>query len=257
MKNTTLILILVSGLLVFSCKKDKEETTPFFPSELDAIKNELALSFDSLNNPMAAAVTLFAQQGIDTTAMRGKLLELFNHSSFATEFVYTTPQGIMQLIEPPAYYSYQGTDISAQAHVVKAFSTKQPVLSNAFPVVEGYIASVDIQPIVEIHQVLGAISAVIVPSEVLGRIITPVVNNQSFDIWVMEKSGMMLYDQDPAQVGINVFTDTLFTAFPQLITAAQKIAAGQTGETSYSFYQTGTTTVVTKKAYWNTYKPLR
>ncbi|HRY32054.1 MAG TPA: hypothetical protein P5531_03700 [Bacteroidales bacterium] len=242
---------LLFAVLMVSCKKDKDETV--LPGELAVVHDRLAASFDTLNTLIGNANAQFAQSGIDTSAMRAKLLELFNTCTFSEEFVFTTPQGILQIIEPPAYYAYQGSDISNQPHVITAFQTKQPVLSNAFDVVEGYQAAVDIHPIIQNSQVIGAISAVFEPARLLGRIIEPIVTSQGFEMWVMEKTGVVLFDQDTAEIGLNVLTDPLYANYPELLAACQKIAAENSGETSYSFFQTGTSNVVKKKTFWMTF----
>lgn len=255
MKAYKYFLILLIVVFFASCEKEKEET-PFFPEQLAQLKTKVTSSFDSLNSSINAAVKVFEASGFDSVAMRAKLLELYNESTFSAEFVYTSPTGIMSIIEPAAYYSSQGADISAQPHVVKAFQTKKPILSDGFMVVEGYQAAVIIHPIIHNNQLIGAISAVIVPSDLLSRIIEPVVANQDFEVWVMEKTGLTLYDQDDAEIGINVLTHSMYVDFPSLREACIKMAADETGETNYSFYQTGTSTVVNKKTFWNTFHML-
>lgn len=244
-----MLLLLVGFLLFLACQKDNE---PNFPPEISTVLTAVTASLDSLNNSISTEVTLFEQSGVDTTIMRTRLLALFNGSSFATEMVFTTPQGILQLAEPSAFYSYQGTDISMQPHVIKAFQTKQPVLSDAFMVVEGYQAVVDIHPIVQNSQILGAISALYMPEYLLGRIIEPIVHDEEFEMWVMEKSGRVLFDQDSAEIGLNVLTDPAYANFPELLAACELIAAESSGETTYSYFQTGTSTTVKKKTYWKT-----
>lgn len=252
MKKQKFFSYLLIVIMFASCKNDKDET-PIFPGQLDVLKNEVTASFDSLNNSINAAVNIFAASGFDSVAMRSKLLELYNESTFAAELVYTSPEGIMAIIEPEAYYSYEGFNISTQPHVIKAFQTKQPVLSDGFIVVEGYQAAVTIHPIVHNNQLIGAISAVIVPADLLSRIIEPMVENQDFEVWVMEKTGLTLYDQDEEEIGINVLTHPMYDDFPDLRNACLKMADEETGETKYSFYQTGTNIVVNKKTYWNTF----
>lgn len=252
MKTKAILLCLMGLLFALSCKNDDE---PDFPPEITTVINSVSASLDSLSNALATDVAYFATSGVDTSVVRTRLQNLYNASSFATEFVFTTPQGILQLVEPPAFYPSQGTDISQQAHIIKAFQTKKPVLSDAFQVVEGYQAVVEIHPVVNNNQVLGALSGLYVPSYLLERSILPVIMLSSkppFEIWVMEKSGKVLYDQDAAEIGLNVFTDSAYANFPELIAACQKIANQASGETSYSYFQTGTTTVVTKKTYWKT-----
>ena len=253
MKTKHIIPALLVALSVYACKKSSDPVV-FFPGEIGKVTTSLAKSFDSLNMDMAAGAVTISQNASDTAAIRSNMLGLFNSSSFILEFAFVTPQGIMQIIEPAVYHYLQGSDISGQDHVVKAFQTKQPVLSESFLAVEGYYAAVDIHPIISNTQVVGGITALFFPQAILGRIITPLVKNQPFEMWVMEKGGKVLYDQDAREIGRNVFSDSLYTPFPELITAAHLIDSQQSGETYYSFYQTGTNIKVTKKTYWSTYE---
>jgi hypothetical protein len=237
--------------VVFGCKKDKDDT--YFPSEIATVINKLTLSFDTLNKDMAANVTWMSQNINDTAGIRTHLLSLYNNNSFPLEFGFVTPAGIFQIVEPALYHSAQGANLSQQDHIIKCFSTKLPVLSNTFDAVEGFSAAVDIHPIVYNNQILGGVTSLFITTTILDRIISPIVKNQNFEIWVMETNGRTIYDQDTAEVGLNVFTDPLYQSFPELISAAHEIANGKSGETSYSFYKTGTTTKVTKKTYWDTF----
>jgi hypothetical protein len=250
----TIRILTISAALVFlsSCKKDN--TPPFFPEEIAQALAGLTAEFESIHTPIEAAVAQCNANGVDTTIMRSALLDLHNAISHSKEMVYVDTAGILAIVEPPEFYPYQGTDISTQPHVIEAAQTLQPVMSNAFMVVEGYQAAVDVHPIVHAGQYSGTISMVFMPEEVVAAVVEPLVAGQSeFEIWVMEKTGLVLYDQDSAEIGLNVLTDPLYEDFPELIAACEKIANEESGETQYSFFQTGTTTVVTKKTYWDTF----
>jgi len=250
MKTKLALLCLLMVAVFLSCKKSDE--TVDFPPEIDLVLNSLTQSFDSLNTELAAAATSIAPNVADTSSIRNHLAGIYERSSFITECSFITLSGILQMIEPPAYYQYQGEDISDQDHVVKAFETKLPVLSQSFSLVEGYQATVILHPIVSNNQILGAINAVFRPKEILGRAIIPVVEGETFEIWVMEKGGVVLFDQDEEEIGLNVITDPLYADFPELIAAAQLIDSEESGKTTYSFYQTGTGNLVVKETYWKT-----
>lgn len=252
MKTKKIILMVLVVLGIAACKKSSDPVT-FFPAELATVNTGLSLSFDTLNTDVSGIAVILAQHINDTALVRTEMKGLFTRSSFIMEFAYITPQGIMKIIEPSTYYGSQGSDISNQNHIIAAFQTKQPVLSKLFYAVEGFYAAVDVHPIVSDQQILGGITCMFLPQTILGRIITPLVKNQAFEIWVMEKGGNVLYDQDSDEIGRNLFTDSLYTPFPELIAAAYKIDTEQTGETSYSFYKTGTSIKVVKKTYWITY----
>lgn len=244
-------LILVIGLA--SCTKHSESET-FFPAEPDKVVASLHSSFDSLNSDASTIASAIAQNINDTIAIRGDMLELFYRSSFVLEFSFVNLQGIMQIVEPPVYHYIEGSDISLQDHVVKCFQKKQPVLSKVFYAVEDFYAVVDIHPILRQGELLGGITALFRQQLLLKRIIQPLIENQPFEMWVMEKGGVVLFDQDTMEIGRNVITDTLYAPFPELIAAAKLIDANKSGETTYSFYQTGTTKKVVKKTYWKTFE---
>jgi hypothetical protein len=253
MKTKVTFLMVLFVMSITACKKTSDPEV-FVPAELEIVFKSLTASFDSLNVDISTNATDIALNISDSMLIRSKLAGLYNRSTFATVFAFVTPEGIMQMTEPPVYYPDQGADISSQDHVIKAFQTKLPVLSKTFFAVEGFYAAVDIHPIVNGEQVFGAITSLFLPEEILGRIIEPLTENQAFDIMVMEKGGNTLYDADSMEIGRNVFTDPLYEPFPELIAAAEKVDAEKSGETSYSFFETGTSNKVVKKAYWTTYE---
>ncbi len=252
MKNITIFMIALLFAGLHACKKT-EEPVPFFPAEIDHVVSAVAYSFDTLNKDMASTVQSMSANINDTADIRAKMTGLFNRSSFVLEFSYVTPQGIMQIVEPPVYHYIQGSDISKQDHIIKTFSTRQPVLSRSFMAVEDFLAAVDVHPVVRDQQILGGVTALFRPSDLLRRIIGPLVAGQPFEMWVMESGGITLYDQDEDEIGRNVITDTLYAQFPELIAAAKLMDSQPSGETTYSFYQTGTTKKVVKKTYWKSF----
>lgn len=244
----------LTGMLLLlsftACNKDE---ATFFPEQLSALNNSLTASFDSLNADLTTSAAYLGTKSNDTTAIRTEMQSLFNKTTFVTEFSFTTPQGIMQIIEPPYFYPTQGTDISQQSHIIKGYQTKAPVLSNSFYAVENFWGAVDFHPVVNNGDIKGGITSLFLPEDILGRLIIPLVKNQTYEMWVMEKGGKVLYDQDSEEIGLNVLTDPIYSEFTELVAAAGKINSQTTGETTYSYYKTGTTTKVVKKTYWLTF----
>ncbi len=129
------------------------------PSELSSAVTTVSAALDSLSCSLSVAATGLAQSGADILLVRSEIQRLFRECSFGTEFVFTTTDGILQLVESEVFYPSQGSDISRQAHIVKAFDTRLPVLSDVFSVIEGYQAVVEIHPIVADGQLFGGIAA--------------------------------------------------------------------------------------------------
>jgi hypothetical protein len=250
MKTHRFLIGMILLLVFTACNKDDN---PFFPSQLTTLNMGLTATFDSLNTDLSGSASNLPAIINDSAAIRTEMQSLFSQTSFVVEFSYITPQGIMKIIEPPLFYPTQGSDISGQSHIIKGYQTKLPVLSTSFYAVENFWAAVDFHPVIHNGEVLGGITALFLPEDILGRLIIPLVKDQLYEMWVMEKGGKVLYDQDSGEIGLNVLTDPAYAEFTELIAAAEKINTESTGETSYSFYQTGTTTKVVKKTYWITF----
>jgi hypothetical protein len=70
--------------------------------------------------------------------------------------------------------------------------------------------------------------------------------------WVMQKDGLILYETDPTQTGLNLFTDSLYKDYPELIALGKRMVKEKKGEGFYTFLVHGTKNVVKKRAVWKT-----
>ncbi len=250
MKTKVLYLLISLTVLFATCKNEESE----LPAELVTAKTNLTAEFNLLNQSIGTAVVNILSIYPDTVKIRSKIKELVNESDFVIEFSWVTPAGIMLIVEPSIYYGSQGIDISDQDHIIKCFETKLPVLSKQFFAVEGFYATVVIHPVVKNNAPLGAVDALFYPEQLLEIVLKPIFEGKDFEMWVMEEGGRILYDQDAAEIGRDLFTDPLYAGFPELLEAGRKIDAEDNGTTTYSFYKAGTTQTVTKLTYWDTYE---
>lgn len=247
-KNAIFALLAIIGLTT-ACNTVNEGDLP--PALTSAVTS-VSASMDSLSSSLSAAAAGLVQSGADTMLVRSEIQRLFRECSYGTEFVFTTPEGILQLVEPEIFYPSQSSDISRQAHIVKAFDTRLPVLSDVFSVVEGYHAVVEIHPIVTDGHLFGGISGLFSPAFLIARSVVPIVGQEPFRIWVMEKSGVILYDTDPSLIGLNVFTDEAFEQFPEMKLACEKMIVEPFGKTSFQFRDNGSGNIVSTKVFWKT-----
>ena len=164
------------------------------------------------------------------------------------------PQGRMITVEPPKYRAFEGTDISGQKQVQRMLETGKPVLSSVFRSVEGYEAvDVEFPAFRPDGRFIGSISVLFKPEKLLGDVIKPLVKGIPLDIWAMEKGGRILYDADPAQIGLNILTSTEYRSYQQVVRLAEKIVETPQGEGTYRFRKaTLNGRDVNKKAYWRT-----
>lgn len=242
--------MIVSIILILAgCKKEVE-----LPEALTTSVSNLENSFNILHDQMATVAHYMASINLDTTQIRARLIELYSNNPKVAEFSWVNKDGILKMIEPPVYYSDQGSDISQQEHIIKAAETKEPVLGLSFLAVEGFYAVAVLHPIVDSNTYLGSVATLLKTKEFLGDIMEPLLSGQEFELWVMEKGGYMIYNQDDIEIGLNVFTDPYYKDFPDFITACEKINKNESGTTQYTFYKTGTNNPVTKLTYWTTFE---
>lgn len=183
-----------------------------------------------------------------------KLLQSCNSGRpYVVDSTFIDNKGIMRFIEPQQYQNYEGSDISKQEAVIKMLKTKKPRMGNAFVSVEG-IKSIDIEyPVFSKEkQFLGSISMLVKHDDLIRSAAATIEKKMGVKCLVMQKDGLILYETDPTQAGLNMFTDSLYKDFPELIALGKRIIKTKEGEGFYTFLTPGTEIVVRKRAGWKT-----
>ena len=251
MRQLYLFCLVIAIPFLSGCGKS-EEPEPS-PPGLDEIVNGLDATFTRLNNDMVAQAGLVIQNHSDTAAIRTALIDMCRRSTFAHEFAFVTPEGLLQIAEPHIYHNLQGTDVSASAHIVRSFESLQPVLSKAYNTEGGMGVAAIVHPVVQDSLAIGGVFALFRPRTILARIIEPYIKSKWFEIMVFETGGTVLYDQDAAEIGQNIFTDSLYLQFPEFQSAAREIVSVQRGDVSYRFFSAGTGIPVYRHAWWRSF----
>ena len=183
-----------------------------------------------------------------------KLLQNCNTGRpYVIDSTFIDGKGIMKFIEPEQYRKYEGSDISKQEAIVKMRKTQKPRMGNVFVSVEG-IKSIDIEyPVFSVgKKFLGSVSMLVKQDELIRSVVATVEAESSVKCWVMQKDGMLLYETDPTQMGLNLFSDPLYKDYPELITLGKRMVKEKEGKKFYTFLIHGTKNVVKKQAVWKT-----
>ena len=172
---------------------------------------------------------------------------------YAINSTFIDSKGIMKFIEPEQYRSYEGSDISGQEAIIKMLKTKKPGMGNVFVSVEG-IQCIDIEyPVFSKgKQFLGSVSLIVKHIEMIRTAVEPIEKDLGVKSWVMQKNGLILYETDPTQTGLNLFTDPLYKDYPELIALGKRTIKEKEGVGFYTFLTHGTKNVVKKNAAWKT-----
>lgn len=223
------------------------------PPALEKAQRQVTVEFARLDEKLKQAATILGATGLTGNEARQALLNLCNDFDYAVDCAAVDLQGKMVTLEPAPFRQFEGKDISDQEQIKRILKTGQPVLSNVFRSVEGFPAADAEYPVATPQgQRIGSVSILFHPEKMLARSLVPLLQGTSVDIWAMEKSGLILYDRDSTQIGLNLFTSSLYQPYTSLVRLGRQIAAKPAGKGSYQFLSGSSPQVVRKKAFWRT-----
>jgi hypothetical protein len=97
--------------------------------------------------------------------------------------------------------------------------------------------------------------AVLSINEIVESAITFDPVHSGYQVWCMKKDGYIFYDENPAQIGKNLFTDKLYKKYPALIEFGERISEEPWGVGHYRFTGEKGKQAVFKVAAWDSFKP--
>lgn len=246
--------IIANKLPVPTTSQHKTLLSPKELQELLArLQGEISTALQTLDADLGRNARELTGRDLKGDHARRLLQRLYGDHPYIIDCETVSRRGIMLAVEPPAHRSSEGADISRQAHMVKLFKTRQPVLSGSFRSVEGPDAVVIHHPVFSANRrFAGSVAALFAPEHLLAGIIGPVASNLAVDIFLMQSDGLTIYDLDAKQIGRNVFSDPLYKPFPELVDLARKVASSKAGNGSYRFLQKDGAGPMEKVAYWQT-----
>lgn len=219
------------------------------------IETDILNILNNLGNIISLVAKDVGKIGLSNEAEIRKLLQknCSDGKLFVIDSTFIDNKGVMKYIEPEQYRSYESSDISKQEAIIKMMKTKKPRMGNLFMSVEG-IKSIDIEHPVfsKSGQFLGSVSMLVKPDELIRSVAKPIEKEFGVKCWVMQKDGLILYDTDVTQIGLNVFSDPLYKNYPELVSLGKRMIKEKKGTGFYSFQASGTKNVVKKQAAWKT-----
>ncbi|HPC85105.1 MAG TPA: BMP family ABC transporter substrate-binding protein [Smithellaceae bacterium] len=220
---------------------------------LARLQTEIQTTLNKLDNDLLHSAKVLAGKDLRGDFARGILQGLYRANPYIIDCETVSDSGIMVAVEPPAHRSSEGADISGQAHMIKLFKTRKPVLSGSFVSVEGPRSVVIHHPVFSADRGFsGSVSALFAPEYLLSSIIGPIAANIPVSIFLMQTDGLFIYDVDSKQIGLNIFTDPLYQRFPELIKLCRRMADVREGSGVYRFYRKVGEEPMAKTVEWRT-----
>ncbi len=245
------IVLFIFCLSNFNAAEEEKSDTSVV---LEKLINDYNLIFESIKKDADSTAQLIAKTGIDSPDVNKVIKDLSLKHPEIHSFALITNQGVLKNICPEEYKKHEGTDISHQPHVEYCIKNHKPTLSKRFKAIQGFDAVSICIPVMKEKELLGLISILILPDIFLGKIIDKESAGMPTHIWVMEKSGVILYDPDTIEIGKNVFEDELYKPFTEFLDAAKKINSESKGKVYYEYLAPGLKEKTIKQAYWSTIK---
>lgn len=98
--------------------------------------------------------------------------------------------------------------------------------------------------------VIGAVFIQFAAEGMLQDIVIRQIVGFTVNVWVVQTDGLIIYDNNPNEINLNVLTDEPFIKFPDLLACARNIVAQQSGVGHYTFITKGAKVVHGKSAQW-------
>ncbi len=244
------------------------ESSADMPFMLLQIQADVQGSLNDLDLDVENASQDLSVTGLEGTAARGVLRKLLEANSNLAQAATFSKEGMIIIAEGERSEGAEGADIGSQEHIAHVLRTKTPTLSKQFLLVEGYNATSLVYPVFSPQgEFVGGISAIIEPDKLMNTLVASRLqsdiydqsNNQSnitdITFWLMDLDGLLLYDEDPSQIGKNLFQDPLYKPYPNLLElVGQRIVAERSGHGYYNFFEPTDVnkTTVYKECYWTT-----
>lgn len=222
------------------------------PALLRQVQDDVHRSLVKLDRRLAKAAERLAQTGFKARDVYRTLEAAWERDAFVVNVAAMDPAGKVVEVAPARFKELIGADFGQQEHIKRLLAGRQPVMSQSFTTSEGIQGVVIARPILAPDgSLLGGVSALIRPSLLLGRYADPALLDQENDMWVMDSGGRILFDPDPEEIGLNLFTAEVYQPFPDLIALGRRMAATAAGEGTYTYLdRRGLPRTVVKQVLW-------
>lgn len=204
------------------------------------------------------------QAGLTQTAARiksaaelaaaGQLLEgLLARYPRLVSVATTRAPGTIVAVAPDQYRQARGADTSQLEHNRQVLQTGEPALSRVYPAPEGYQAITLVVPVRIGNTLAGFVSGRFKAAELLGELLASELQLPGRTIWVIQDDGLILFDTDRDEIGLNLFREERYAALPELRELARHIAAQDAG---VGYYQNPAAYSGRRIASWVSLRPV-
>lgn len=171
---------------------------------------------------------------------------------WAISSVTISSDGIIAVAVPAIFRDIVGRNVKYQDAVRDALETKVPRVSEVFILEEGFSGISQSAPVFSPGGTyIGYTDVTYRPETLIGRAVEPVIAGTTYDIWVVQKDGRVIYDTTQEEIGRNLFSDPAYKS-PELQAFFSSVVSEPEGRGVYRFWDRNWDRIITKEAVWAT-----
>ncbi|MDD3406917.1 MAG: hypothetical protein PHP13_02415 [Methanomicrobium sp.] len=220
---------------------------------------EECAAYQGINEYYETGYKIFSQNesGIITgtkksSGLKLKLKEAASENECILTVAYIGKDCNVLEVYPESEGFFRGVSLSGQESVIVMNQKRVPMLTSLFELKQGGYGAAVYYPVFLGDCYEGFISIAFKPETFFGNLAKEIKENSDLEVMVLQKDGLILYDPDETETGKPTFNNTEYEKFPEIQQAAKKIVNEWSGNTNYSYYSTGTQSVVKKRQFWTT-----
>lgn len=254
-----LLIIILAIILGSGClKEEKPVETSITNHEsmlqrLGNMTNSIQDSLHALDSTMSGAATALGTTGLSGPDADALLFQAVATNPSIINVITYDPNGTVLAAMPDTAKVVIGKDLSRYEIVRHTLAIQKPVMSDLIELAEGGEGAVLVHPVFSPEGTFtGVVSMAFSPYALVRPIAEAETDRNPYAWMVAQTDGRILYDPDPREVGKETFNETLFAEFPEIIELARLYSVNRTGHDTYSFYSTGSGSIVSKETFWDT-----
>ncbi len=228
--------------------------------EMSTILAQVQVQVDAelrkLGGSLAYASEQLSAIGLEGDQARVVLSALAANSSFTIEAATQNLNRTMMTVEPAAYHSSEGKILGPQKWLnTNPLGPIQPCMTDVLPLIVGFRGVSIVAPVFDLNTTLiGTISIAFDHVALIKASVTQAVAGTPYTMWATQTiDGLVIYDADPDQIGLMLFSDPAYEQYPQMLTVMHQIVDMPSGHSTYQYLRTlASAQLVTKECYWST-----
>jgi hypothetical protein len=231
----------------------KLQPPPQLTVSLDRFVPDLQRSLEEIDKFLAGMIERSRVNVASESEIRKLLADIFEANTNVVDAAFIDAKGVMRYIAPREYRNLENVDVSSQEHVAAMHKNPMPVLSGGFMAVENFLAVTVAHPVLDQDKrFAGAVSILLRPDLLIDRLLEQTKIPTHYELWIMQPDGLIVDDQDKAEIGRMLFSDPVYAGYGNLLELGKRIATSPVGEGSYVFLAPALKDEVIKNAVWQT-----